>query len=200
MADREAVLSRTRSAVVIAPVVLSLLLVCPMSKRVQAQSSTPLQLDSNRVFLETVAGEYGNIYNVIQDRDGFLWLAGINGVIKYYGCGSETVYSGERVSALFQDSDGLIWIAARSGIVVYDKKTGETSRFIPSPHEPGKLSGESLISFQKTQLFAEDRDGLIWIATMNGLNKYDKKTGRLPPTGMKPTSRKPFLTMMSGRC
>jgi chemotaxis family two-component system sensor kinase Cph1 len=42
----------------------------------------PQQLDHTRLSFENVAGEHGNIYNVLQDRDGFLWLAGVN-AIKY---------------------------------------------------------------------------------------------------------------------
>jgi hypothetical protein len=37
-----------------------------------------------------------------------LWLAGINGAIKYNGYESETIYSGETVSALLEDAEGLI--------------------------------------------------------------------------------------------
>ena len=171
------VLCQTRLNIVIASVILSLLLLYSAATHVQAQTTEPPPFDPTRLVFETVTGDYGNIYNVIQDKDGFLWLAGINGVIKYNGYEAETIYSGERVSALFQDSEGLIWVAVRSGIVVYDKKTGEIKKFVPSPNEADKLSGESLISFQKTQLFAEDRDGFIWIATVNGLNKFNKKSG-----------------------
>ncbi len=164
--------------VVLAPVILTLLLPCAAPTPAQARAHEAPPLDPARLVFETVAGDYGSIYNVIQDQDGFLWLAGINGVIKYDGYETETIYSGERVSALFQDSEGLIWIAARSGIVVYDKKTGEITKYVPNPNDPNALSGESLISFQKTQLFAEDGNGFIWIATVNGLNKFNKKNGK----------------------
>jgi signal transduction histidine kinase/ligand-binding sensor domain-containing protein/DNA-binding response OmpR family regulator len=183
MLTQKQVLWPTLLKVIIASVILMLLLPYPALPPAQAQAPGPLPFDPAHLVFETVSGDYGNIYNVIQDKDGFLWLAGINGVIKYNGYGAETIYSGERVSALFQDSEGLIWIAARSGIVVYDKKTGAINKFIPSPNEPGALSGDSLISFQKTQLLAEDRDGFIWIATVNGLNKFNKKSGKFTVYG-----------------
>jgi signal transduction histidine kinase/ligand-binding sensor domain-containing protein/ActR/RegA family two-component response regulator len=178
MSSCKQVFRQTVLKIAIVAVLPALLFPCVAPPHGEAQVADSLQLDPARLVFETAAGDYGNIYNVIQDKDGFLWLAGINGVIKYNGYGAETIYSGERVSALFQDSEGWIWIAARSGIVVYDKKTGEIHKFIPRPDEPDSLSGESLISFQKTQLFTEDRDGLIWIATVNGLNKFDKKSGK----------------------
>lgn len=115
--------------------------------------------------------------DVIQDRDGFLWLAGINGAIKYNGYETEPVSPGETVSALFEDSEELIWMVVRSGVAVYNKKTGEITKYVPNPKDPKALSGESLVLFQKTQLLTEDTDGFIWIATVNGLNKFDKKSG-----------------------
>ncbi len=176
MRTHKQVLWPTLLKAVIATVILMLLF--PHSAPTHVEAQAPPPFDPTRLFFETVAGDYGSIYNVIQDKDGFLWLAGINSVMKYNGYEAETIYSGERVSALFQDSEGLIWIAVRSGIVIYDKKTGKMNKFIPRPNEPDMLSGESLLSFQKTQLFAEDGEGFIWIATVNGLNRFDKKSGK----------------------
>jgi signal transduction histidine kinase/CheY-like chemotaxis protein/ligand-binding sensor domain-containing protein len=144
--------------------------------RVHADPPAGRVPDLSRVFFETVPGDYGSIYNVIEDRDGFLWLAGIDGAKKYDGYEAETIYSGETVSALFEDSEGQIWMVVRSGVAVYDKRTGGTTRYVPDPGVPGALSGESFLAYQKTQLLAEDRDGRIWIATRNGLNRFDKRT------------------------
>ncbi len=151
---------------------------CSALARIQSRLSESPQLDPARLVFETVPGDYGNIYNVIQDQDGFLWLAGINGIIKYNGYKFEKVYSGETVSALFQDSEGLIWMVTKSGVAVYDKSTGKITRYIPNINNPDALRGESLVLYQKTQLLTEDRDGFIWIATVNGLNKFDKKSGK----------------------
>jgi signal transduction histidine kinase/CheY-like chemotaxis protein/ligand-binding sensor domain-containing protein len=143
----------------------------------QAQTSGQPPIDPAKFIFETVSGDYGSIYNVIQDKDGFLWLAGINGAYKYNGNEADTIYSGETVSALFQDSEGLIWMVTRSEVAVYDSRTGKITKFVPHPNKLNALSGGSQVFFQKTQLFAEDRDGFIWIATMNGLNQFDKKSG-----------------------
>ena len=122
--------------IVIALVILVLLPLYFAPTHGQAQSFEPPSFDPTRLVFETVAGDYGNIYNVIQDKDGFLWLAGINGAIKYNGYEAETIYSGETVSAMFQDSEGLIWMVVESGVAVYDKKTGKTTRYVPNPNDP----------------------------------------------------------------
>jgi signal transduction histidine kinase/ligand-binding sensor domain-containing protein len=175
MLARKQILRQTLLEIVLDSVILALFFYS-MPTCVQAQSSKPPPFDPTRLVFETVAGDYGNIYNVIQDKDGFLWLAGINGAIKYNGYEAETIYSGETVSAMFQDSEGLIWMVVESGVAVYDKKTGKTTRYGTNPNDPNALSGESPLLFQKSQLLTEDRDGFIWIATVNGLNKFDKKS------------------------
>ncbi|MEJ2612802.1 MAG: two-component regulator propeller domain-containing protein, partial [Candidatus Thiodiazotropha sp.] len=178
MLARKKVLWPIRLKHVFSSVFLVLMILYSAPMRVQAQSPELPPFDPTSLVFETVAGDYGNIYNVIQDKDGFLWLAGINGAIKYNGYEAETIYSGDTISALFEDSEGLIWMNALSGLVVYDKKTGKISTYVSNPDEPNALSGGSFLFFQKTQLFAEDRDGFIWIATVNGLNKFDKKSGQ----------------------
>ncbi|KAF1079200.1 MAG: hypothetical protein GQF41_4503 [Candidatus Rifleibacterium amylolyticum] len=155
---------------------LLLLMMIACSEVSVAHASSETLLDHTRLYFETVAGDYGSIYNVIQDKDGFLWLAGINGAIKYNGYKAENVNSGETVSALFEDSQGLIWMVVGSGVAVYDKRSGSVDKFFPDSSDPGALSGYSRVAYQKTQLLTEDRDGYIWIATANGLNRYDKKT------------------------
>lgn len=184
MSAPKQVLWRTLLKIVIASTSIILALLLPFSAPTHAlaQAPEPPPFDPARLVFETVAGDYGNIYNVIQDQDGFLWLAGINGAIKYNGYEAETIYSGETVSALFEDSEGLISMVVRWGVVVYDKKTGKITQYVPNPNDPNALSGETLVLFQKTQLLAEDRDGFIWIATLNGLNKFDKKNWKFTVT------------------
>jgi signal transduction histidine kinase/ligand-binding sensor domain-containing protein len=178
MLARKQVLWSIRLKHVIASVFLVLLILYSAPMRVQAQSPELPPFDPTRLVFETVTGNYGNIYNVIQDKDGFLWLAGINGAIKYNGYEAETIYSGDTISALFEDSEGLIWMNALSGLVVYDKKTGKISTYVSNPDDPNALSGVSVTRYQRTQMLTEDRDGYIWIGTVNGLNKFDKKSGK----------------------
>ena len=144
---------------------------------VQPSVQAEIPFDHRQIEFETVKGDYNNIYNIMQDRDGFLWLAGIESLVKYNGYESEDIYTGETISALLDDSEGLICMVPESGAAFYDKKNAKTTLFVPNPDAPTALSGESMVLFQKSQLLAEAPQGSIWIATVNGLNKYDKNKG-----------------------
>ncbi len=182
--------SRSLPSTAIALVILPLLLPCSATTNGQAQPAKPPAPDPAHLVFETVAGNYGNLYNIIQDKDGFLWLAGSDGALRYNGYEAEKIYPGETVSAMLQDSEGLIWMVVRSGVAAYDKRTGQTTMYFINPNDPTALSGESQVAFQKTQLLAEDKDGAIWIATQAGLNKFDKKGSKFTAYRSKATVSK----------
>ena len=121
------------------------------------------------------------ITDLIQDRDGFFWMAGTNGLYKYdgysfkrYTAGQDSIVS-NYLSGLFEDSEGLIWIASAKGINVYDKST---DRFTTYTHDPDDINSISsnIICETKSQAIQEDLNGKIWIGTENGLNRFDKDT------------------------
>ena len=68
---------------------------------------------------------------------------------------------------MLQDSQGDVWIGTVSnGLLRYNLKTNEMTRI-------GGLSCSDVASIE------EDRQGNIWISTMKGLNRWDRKTGRI---------------------
>ena len=68
---------------------------------------------------------------------------------------------------MLQDSQGDVWIGTVSnGLLRYNLKTNEMTRI-------GGLSCSDVGSIE------EDRQGNIWISTMKGLNRWDRKTGRI---------------------
>ncbi len=68
---------------------------------------------------------------------------------------------------MLQDSKGDVWIGTVSnGLLRYNLKTNEMTR----------IAG---ISCSDVGSIEEDTQGNIWIATMKGLNRWDRKTGRI---------------------
>ena len=68
---------------------------------------------------------------------------------------------------MLQDSQGDVWIGTVSnGLLRYNLKTNEMTR----------IAG---LSCSDVGSIEEDRQGNIWVATMKGLNRWNRKTGRI---------------------
>ncbi len=118
----------------------------------------------------------------IQDRDGFLWIATQSGLFKYDGYGLRKRYtvgpgsiSSDSVFTLHEDKDGLIWMTTTNGLNKYDKDTDTFTVFKHSAGNPESISHD--VFNWANQSIAEDADGVIWVGTQKGLNRYDKATG-----------------------
>ncbi|PWK23350.1 putative secreted protein (Por secretion system target) [Arcicella aurantiaca] len=113
-----------------------------------------------------------NVKNLIQDKDGNIWVATPGGLAKY-DAKIWTVYnnkSGAPASTfkgLIQDQSGNIWVGTSSlGVFKFDGKTWTNFAYNSST---GK--GE-LTSNEVTSIF-QDKSQNIWVATYNGVSKFD---------------------------
>jgi len=99
----------------------------------------------------------GMIFDILQTRDGFLWVATKDGLNRYDGYNFKVFSNhpfdpfslGESTATtLFEDSRGLLWICTMSkGLDVYDRRTG---RF----HHIPLLQGRNMV---------ESGDGSLWM-------------------------------------
>ena len=103
-----------------------------------------------------------------QDRQGFLWIGTQSGLVRW---------DAERfrlfpprpgagyVRALLATSDGRVWSGSfAGGVSVYDPTTDTFTHVTEG------------LSHQRVEGLAEDRDGSIWVATQEGLNRVDPRT------------------------
>lgn len=72
---------------------------------------------------------------------------------------------------IYQDSDGYIWFGTRNGANRYDGY--EFSIYQNEVNNPASLSDNYI------RCFAEDKEKNMYIGTANGLNRIDRKTGRI---------------------
>jgi ligand-binding sensor domain-containing protein/anti-sigma regulatory factor (Ser/Thr protein kinase) len=142
-------------------------------------SGTALALDPNKSLIEyghdVWKREHGlphnSIHAILQDRDGYLWLATEEGVVRFDGV-RFTVFDSQntpelrsnRIQSLFEDSAGSLWIGTTGGLtrLQHRKFTAFTKREGLSDDNVGSI--------------CQDREGNLWFGTAAGLNKF--KEGR----------------------
>jgi len=123
----------------------------------------------------------GMVFDILQDQEGFIWVATKNGLNRYDGYSfkvfSTDPYDPKSLSSntilkIFEDSKGRIWIGTQdAGLNVYDKRSGKFVRIANKISDPASLSGNTI------RLIDELRDGRILVAADGaGLNIVD-----LPP-------------------
>lgn len=94
----------------------------------------------------------GYIWNMIQDRDGFLWMTTKAGLNRYDGFNFKvynhnaydtTTISSNDVGYLHEDSKGRIWVTTKNEFNIYDKKRDRFIRLIyphKQPHSSNSIT------------------------------------------------------------
>jgi len=110
----------------------------------------------------------GMVFDILQTRDGFLWIATKDGLNRYDGYNfkvwskdAENPWSlaDNTINALFEDSRGWIWIGCENqGLQLFDRKTDRFYHFdLPILYNKGNQ-----IAYDVRQI-AEDAEGNIWV-------------------------------------
>ena len=140
----------------------------------QAVADEPLRFDHP---LST--GAYNA--SVMQDRDGFIWVGCTNGIVRYDGYETKTYKAGPNllsssyVPGIFEDDEGLFWIGTvGGGLNVFDRKTHSFTVYKNDPNNPESINSDQFNWAPKT--IGQNSFGHIWLGTLMGVNKFDKKT------------------------
>lgn len=145
-----------------------------------------------------------------EDAEGYLWIGTEGGLIrfdqdtediKYYLTQEEPgdTLSFQNVTNIYLDNQGTLWVS--TGYVYHNPVNGrlnrydsETDRFTSFQSNP-KDTTSLWSNLVKTLL--EDSRGNFWVATANGLQKMDRKTGHF--TRMHPDINQPYAPSGTGR-
>ncbi len=72
---------------------------------------------------------------------------------------------------VYEDQAGEVWVGTSGdGLERYDPASGSWRRYVHDPDDPRGLSNNSV------ETIHEDRDGVLWIGTRTGLNRFDRDT------------------------
>ena len=124
-----------------------------------------------------------SLHDVIKDHAGGYWLATYTGGINYYHpqnnlfphfkkiVGASNSLNSDAISGFLEDKEGNLFISTGDGGLNYqDQKTTKITTYT--------TGGKYDISNNNIKSIDDDQDGNLWIATYNGLNFFDRKTGR----------------------
>jgi len=130
-----------------------------------------------------------DVIAIYEDRSGTLWVGTTYGGLNAFDRATEqfTPYrhdpanphslSYDQVRTIYEDRSGVLWVGTGShyevevgGLNVFDRITGQFTRYLHDPHNPHNLSNNHV------RAIYEDRTGTLWIGTDEGLNVFDRTT------------------------
>jgi len=127
-----------------------------------------------------------NIRKSHEDRQGHLWISTTHGGLNLLNRRTDTFTSFQHdqndmhslstnsVRVVFQDAGGVLWVGTiGGGLNMYDPRTDRYRHFRYDPEDLDSLSGPILWTV------AEGPKADLWFGSSQGLDHYDRKTGRV---------------------
>ena len=125
------------------------------------------------------------ITSLFEDSRGYIWVGTLNGGLNCfertteifhhisYSSPASAVYNSEEIKSITEDSSKNIWIATRGeGVfkLTLDKKNSFEFKYKQFSFQPNKADG---ISSNIVSTLFFDSKGILWLGTLNGLDKFD---------------------------
>ncbi len=155
-------------------IILLLCLACSETKKPEA----PQEMANPKLIKTIGAPNYGSVKCGLQDKAGNLWFGTTeNGLYKYDGKSFQQLLLADglisnSISSLLEDSTGKIWIGTDKGLCLYDGKS-ITYIEIPLPKNQPPNTNELYRNSQMIFSMIQAKNGVLWIATINGVFTYD---------------------------
>jgi signal transduction histidine kinase/ligand-binding sensor domain-containing protein/CheY-like chemotaxis protein len=144
-------------------------------------------INYNSLLKDSLAGNYQISYDILEDKEGIIWIATYSNGIILFDKNKEKVsrlkhnpnqpgsLSNDRVLDVFEDKGSNIWVAtAGGGLNLWQK---DSKRFIHFKNEPGNPNS---IGSNYVSSISSDSKGNIWILSIDGIiSKLNPKTGTI---------------------
>lgn len=117
-----------------------------------------------------------NVNCIIQDSQGFIWIATRNGLNRYdgynfityrYDVQDSSSISNNMITDIVEDKNRNLWLATQNGLNMYQRSTKRFIRYLHDNNDPKSICNNII------NRLAVDND-ILWIATQNGgLDSYN---------------------------
>lgn len=117
---------------------------------------------------------------IVKDPQGFIWIGTAEGLNRYDGTefhvyrhepGNPGSLSTSWINCLYITRDGRLFIGTEKGVNVYNAQKENFER-ISAENDSRNLLGNLRI-----RCFCEDSKGYLWIGTLDGLIRFDRRNG-----------------------
>jgi len=121
----------------------------------------------------------GTILDLIQDKQGLIWVATTDGLGKYDGKkvveyrntrGDSTSLSNNYIADIYEDSKSRIWVATINGLNCYLPESDSFVQYF-------NYGGDDFEAENYGTSVIEDQKGFIWWGTYGGVFRLDPKSG-----------------------
>ena len=111
---------------------------------------------------------------LFKDHNGSLWV-GCNQFLNKFDSETETFtrYQVPYVFHVSQDVAGTLWLSTPTGLYALDPTNGHIRRYFHDQGDPASLESNDIKSS------GEDKEGRFWVATSEGLDSFDRSTGKV---------------------
>lgn len=120
-----------------------------------------------------------NVWSIVEDEEGMIWIGTLGsglqklnpktGEFVTFDNSKKALLSSESISSLCLGKNQNLYLGTAIGLTIYNKATGTFEIY------RGNKKGNQNFSNQYVNQVYEDSRGLLWIATREGLNIFDRK-------------------------
>jgi PAS domain S-box-containing protein len=114
------------------------------------------------------------IHALFKDHTGTLWV-GCNEFLNKFDSATETFtrYPVRSVFDISQDATGTLWLSTPTGLYALNPTNGSIRHYSHDPSDPTSLESNEIKST------GENKEGTFWVATSEGLDSFDRSTGKV---------------------
>jgi signal transduction histidine kinase/ligand-binding sensor domain-containing protein len=120
------------------------------------------------------------ISEIVEARNGTMWLSSTAGLLKFDRTHNKVIrYHNNPIDRESLESDNLIFLYQDNEQNIWTCFQAAAPNFFsedPLPFQNFTYQRGSLVNPLVTSIY-EDKDGILWIASMGGLNRIDRRTG-----------------------